>query len=94
MFIVILTGEWFDTMRPSLQGGPLGTSNYVFENMTFHWGSTDQKGSEHMIAGTQYPMEAHVLHYKQEYGSFEKAMKNTDGLVIVAYLYEMKVYKH
>lgn len=79
-------------MRPTLVGGPLGaTNNYVFEHLTFHWGSTNQRGSEHSVGGTQYPMEVHVLHYKQDYGSFEKALRYSDGLVIVGYLYEMKV---
>lgn len=37
-----------DRMRPQLAGGLL-VDRYVFEQMHFHWGETDNAGSEHTI---------------------------------------------
>merc|ERR1719361_2945150 len=33
------------------------------DSIHFHWGSTDEQGSEHFVDGQQYPMELQFLHY-------------------------------
>jgi peroxidase len=35
---------------------------YVFKSAHFHWGTTDAKGSEHTVDGTQLPLEMHMVH--------------------------------
>lgn len=36
-----------------------------------------------------YPMELHMVFYKSEYESMEEAMKNKDGLLVLALFYEV-----
>ena len=44
-----------------LQGDPLGLeSNYLLNDIVFHWGKEDIRGSEHMINDKSYPMEVRV----------------------------------
>ena len=33
------------------------TEDYEFAQLHFHWGSSDDRGSEHTIDGTEYPLE-------------------------------------
>lgn len=37
--------------RPYLTGGPLLNAKYVFEQLHFHWGETDECGSENHFNG-------------------------------------------
>ncbi len=40
--------------RLTLWGGPLGDDRFRLEQLHFHWGSEDQRGSEHSINGHRY----------------------------------------
>jgi hypothetical protein len=42
---------------PELEGGPL-TGCYRLEQFHYHWGSDDERGSEHTIDGKAYAAEA------------------------------------
>lgn len=64
----------------TLSGGPL-TQDYVFEEMHFHWG-----GSEHMIDDIAFDMEIHFVFFKKILKTFKLAMKNPNGLAVVAML--------
>uniref|UniRef100_A0A182JHT2 Carbonic anhydrase n=1 Tax=Anopheles atroparvus TaxID=41427 RepID=A0A182JHT2_ANOAO len=75
--------------RPQLVGGPLGQDPYVFEQLHFHWGAENDRGSEHTLNGMRFPMEAHFVFFKQEYGSFEQAINQPDGLAVLGTLYEL-----
>jgi len=46
----------------ALAGGPV-TGVYRLKQFHFHWGSSDDKGSEHTIAGTKFPCEVMRLSY-------------------------------
>lgn len=37
--------------RPYITGGPLIQEKYIFEQLHFHWGQTDECGSEHYLNG-------------------------------------------
>ena len=36
---------------------------FCLDSFHFHWGKTDDYGSEHTFDGTHYPLEAHFVHY-------------------------------
>ncbi|XP_072757678.1 carbonic anhydrase 13 [Anoplolepis gracilipes] len=74
---------------PMLSGGPLGNNVYVFEQLHFHWGENDYEGSEDLINNHSFPMEMHAVFYKEDYKSMNEALKHSDGLAILAYLYEV-----
>ncbi|KAG0410692.1 hypothetical protein HPB47_012176 [Ixodes persulcatus] len=46
--------------KPIISGGIL-TEEYVFEQADFHWGRDDHSGSEHIIDGNSYALEAQLL---------------------------------
>eukprot|EP01084_Bolivina_argentea_P225543 381116_1 len=40
---------------------------YCFDSLHFHWGETDEYGSEHFLGGRQYPLELHMVLYSCDY---------------------------
>uniref|UniRef100_A0A182T1T3 Alpha-carbonic anhydrase domain-containing protein n=1 Tax=Anopheles maculatus TaxID=74869 RepID=A0A182T1T3_9DIPT len=79
-----------DSERPTLVGGPLPLAAlYVLEQMHFHWGADNGRGSEHTFDGKSYSAEVHFVFYKLEYGTFEQALAHPDGLAVVGVLYEI-----
>uniref|UniRef100_A0A182M0G1 Alpha-carbonic anhydrase domain-containing protein n=1 Tax=Anopheles culicifacies TaxID=139723 RepID=A0A182M0G1_9DIPT len=76
--------------RPALVGGPLPFgAPYVFEQLHFHWGADNGRGSEHTFDGTAYPAEVHFVFFKLEYGTFEQAINHPDGLAVLGAVYEI-----
>uniref|UniRef100_A0A224XSB8 Putative carbonic anhydrase-like protein n=1 Tax=Panstrongylus lignarius TaxID=156445 RepID=A0A224XSB8_9HEMI len=61
--------------RPFIKGGPL-KKKYNFAQLHFHWGSTDNEGSEHQVDGKKFPMECHFVFSR----SYEK--NNMKGCTI------------
>lgn len=45
----------------ALTGGPV-TGTYRLKQFHFHWGSSDNKGSEHTVNGQLYPAEVCTFH--------------------------------
>ncbi|XP_014694618.1 carbonic anhydrase 1 [Equus asinus] len=75
--------------RSVLKGGPLSGS-YRLSQFHFHWGSTDDYGSEHTVDGVKYSAELHLVHWNSsKYSSFDEASSQADGLAILGVL--MKV---
>ncbi|KAL3890640.1 hypothetical protein ACJMK2_002921 [Sinanodonta woodiana] len=62
---------------------------YIAEQFHFHWGRVDQRGSEHDIDGMYFPMEMHIVHYNAKYMDFNDALDKEDGLVVLAFLFEI-----
>ncbi|XP_058830890.1 carbonic anhydrase 7 [Topomyia yanbarensis] len=73
---------------PTISGGPL-TGVYQYSQLHFHWGDNDTVGSEDMIDNHIFPMELHVVFFKQEYKTAKSAMKHSDGLTVLAFFYEI-----
>lgn len=72
-----------------ISGGPL-KHTYRLEQFHFHWGSNDQKGSEHTIDGKNYPAELHLVHYNcDKYKNFGEAVDKPDGLSVVGVMIEI-----
>lgn len=72
----------------SVRGGGL-LDEYRVAQYHWHWGSVDNKGSEHTVDGRAYPMELHVVTYNQKYGNFTEAIKNRDGLAVLGFFYKV-----
>jgi carbonic anhydrase len=52
-------------------------------------GDNDSYGSEDSLNGKHFPMELHLVFYKQEYGSQESALKHSDGLAVLAFFFKI-----
>lgn len=85
-YTVVNTGESFKVdlkHNSELEGGPL-TGCYRLEQFHFHWGSDDDRGSEHTIDGKAYAAELHLVHWNfTKYNSFSAAVSRPDGLAVV-----------
>ena len=51
-----------------VEGGGNGHSKFQFAQAHFHWGSTNDQGSEHRINNTAFPMEMHLVHWNLDVG--------------------------
>ncbi|XP_055288374.1 carbonic anhydrase 1 [Moschus berezovskii] len=72
--------------RSVLKGGPLSES-YRLSQFHFHWGITDDYGSEHLVDGAKFSAELHLVHWNSaKYPSFADAASQADGLAIVGVL--------
>ena len=45
-----------------ISGGGLG-GTYQFAQLHFHWGDSNNKGSEHTMDGQAFPLEVHLVHF-------------------------------
>uniref|UniRef100_A0A336LJS0 Carbonic anhydrase n=1 Tax=Culicoides sonorensis TaxID=179676 RepID=A0A336LJS0_CULSO len=72
----------------SISGGPL-TDEYILQQFHFHWGSTDNHGSEHTLNKRRFANEVHFVFYNSRYRSFDEAAPSPRGLAVVAFFYEV-----
>ncbi|GAB0097666.1 Carbonic anhydrase [Sergentomyia squamirostris] len=63
-----------------LSGGGL-PSEYVMEQMHFHW------GSEHTINGRRYALELHLVHFDSKYPTIQEAVGNRSGVAVLGVLF-------
>jgi len=67
----------------SLKGGPL-TENYQLAQFHFHWGQTNDRGSEHTVDGKMFAAEVHLVHVNTDkYKTIEEAVGQPDGLCVL-----------
>ncbi|KAM6900345.1 carbonic anhydrase 1-like [Xenentodon cancila] len=71
-----------DSDSSTLKDGPI-SGTYRLKQFHFHWGASDDKGSEHTVAGTKYPAELHLVHWNTKYPNFGEAASKPDGLAVV-----------
>ncbi|XP_076631914.1 carbonic anhydrase 2 [Colletes latitarsis] len=76
-----------DTELPTISGGPINDT-YIFQQMHFHWGQNDRIGSEDLINNHSFSMELHAVFWKKSYETADEAMKHSDGLTVLGYLYQ------
>ncbi|XP_022332513.2 carbonic anhydrase 2-like [Crassostrea virginica] len=74
--------------KSEVTGGPL-KDTYHFEQFHLHWGSKNDKGSEHTINGKLYAAEWHSVHWNLKYGNFLEAAYHPDGLSVVTYMVQV-----
>ncbi|XP_064609935.1 carbonic anhydrase-related protein 10-like [Liolophura sinensis] len=66
--------------------GPL-TYRYRLNHLIFHFGSADDRGSEHVIAGTAFPLEIQFVAYNSDlFSSFKQAAVASFGVIVISLL--------
>ncbi|KAM4620380.1 carbonic anhydrase IV c [Polymixia lowei] len=76
-----------------LTGGAL-PGNYRAIQFHLHWGVNGRPGSEHTIDGERFPMEMHIVHIKEPYGSLAEAEHDMAGIALLAFLFEEATDDH
>uniref|UniRef100_A0A1I7RJC6 Carbonic anhydrase n=1 Tax=Bursaphelenchus xylophilus TaxID=6326 RepID=A0A1I7RJC6_BURXY len=79
---VMISGfaDWGEN-QPYIYGGDLETK-YQLIQIHFHWGPTNDVGSEHSIGTLHYPIEVHLVHQKD--GTKDLTVLPGDGLAVLA----------
>ncbi|XP_041346658.1 carbonic anhydrase-like [Gigantopelta aegis] len=83
------------TVEVALGGDPIYVTGgglegrYRLEQFHFHWGLKSQRGSEHAIDGSYFPMEMHIVLYNDKYANFASALHKPKGLAVLAFFYKV-----
>ncbi|XP_049803737.1 putative carbonic anhydrase 3 [Schistocerca nitens] len=56
---------------------------YLLEQLHFHW------EAEHTISGKRWPLELHLVHRNERYASLQEALKDRNGVAVVAVLFHV-----
>jgi len=63
---------------------------YQAHQLHFHWGSTNEQGSEHTVDGKAFPIEMHVVSYDSErYAEIGEALDGYNSLAVLGVLFEV-----
>lgn len=88
---VIENGQTAGLGGPAFADNFLQVSNvlngsYVLANVAFHWGQSNDKGSEHLIDNQAYVGEIQFVHYSTRYSSLVNAVssRDFDALAVVS----------
>uniref|UniRef100_A0A673MIS9 Carbonic anhydrase n=1 Tax=Sinocyclocheilus rhinocerous TaxID=307959 RepID=A0A673MIS9_9TELE len=73
-----------------LRGGGL-PATYKAVQFHLHWGENGGQGSEHSVDGERYPMELHIVHIKEKYGSLGDALNDSTGVAALAFFFEVLI---
>ncbi|XP_049532919.1 LOW QUALITY PROTEIN: carbonic anhydrase-like [Anopheles darlingi] len=71
-------------------GWPIAPRPVRIRTFHFHWGAEDDRGSEHTFDGQALALEVHFVFFNREYGTFEKAVEQPDGLTVLGALYNVR----
>lgn len=55
----------------------------------FHWGSPNQRGSEHSINKQRFDVELHIVHRNARYSDVAEAAKHKDGLAVIGVMFKI-----
>lgn len=75
-------------IKPTISGGNL-TGEYIFAQLHFHWGGNDTCGSEKKFDKKSFPLELHMVFHKKDYLNVDSALSYTDGLTVLACIFEV-----
>lgn len=64
-------------------------NEYVLEGLHFHWGDTNNQGSEHIFNDVQYPLEMHIIHKNKKYKTVAEALEYRDGLSVLGFFFQV-----
>ncbi|XP_024946140.1 carbonic anhydrase 1 [Cephus cinctus] len=86
---VSVCGFWPRGIQPCIQGGSL-CSAYDCHSMVFHWGPSDNEGSEHTIDYVRYPMEMQMVHLRRGVNENRTNIMDTrESILIISYFFEI-----
>ncbi|CAG7831063.1 unnamed protein product [Allacma fusca] len=81
------------TSTSFLQGGQgnLANKRYIFSQIHFHWGSKNNRGSEHKFNDAPHAMEGHFVHYSSEFSGTTEAIKSNqpNALAVFGVVYDV-----
>ncbi|XP_037939743.1 carbonic anhydrase 7 [Teleopsis dalmanni] len=81
----------YHNMPPTISGGPLRNQGlFQFSQFHFHWGENNTVGSEDRINNVSFPAELHMVFYNVKYETFNEAVVNDDGVVVLAFFYALQ----
>uniref|UniRef100_A0A671NEG6 Carbonic anhydrase n=1 Tax=Sinocyclocheilus anshuiensis TaxID=1608454 RepID=A0A671NEG6_9TELE len=80
----------FNMSSVRLRGGGL-PATYKAVQFHLHWGENGGQGSEHSVDGECYPMELHIVHIKEKYGSLGDALNDSTGVAALAFFFEVLI---
>lgn len=69
--------KYCNGLNITLLGGPLKI-HHVCDNLHFHWGE-GREGSEHILNGVQYSLEAHLVCHNSKYGKRERFVRENQN---------------
>uniref|UniRef100_A0A8C5QML1 Carbonic anhydrase n=1 Tax=Leptobrachium leishanense TaxID=445787 RepID=A0A8C5QML1_9ANUR len=75
-----------------ISGGPL-SDKYRLRQFHFHWGESDDHGSEHKVDGSSFAAELHIVHWNSgKYSTYVEAASQPDGLAVIGVF--LKIGEH
>ncbi|ESO07159.1 hypothetical protein HELRODRAFT_76315, partial [Helobdella robusta] len=70
----------------NISGGPLAYK-YMITDVYFHFGSTNNQGSDHAVDNITFPLEIQIMGYNTDlYGNVSHALESTNGIAIISLL--------
>ncbi|ODM94884.1 Carbonic anhydrase 9 [Orchesella cincta] len=82
-------GHTFSMMPKNAQDAHFSNNvhQYNMYEFHFHWGPTDDCGSEHAFNGRSFSMELHLVHIRHEFGTdLVAALGDSTGLAVIGLL--------
>lgn len=80
--------ETINGKRPFITGGLLN-GRFLAEGFHFHWGSINQRGSEHSINKQRFDVEMHIVHRNARYSDLTEAVKHKDGVAVLGVMFKV-----
>ena len=72
-----------------LDGSLPSGEKFAFAQLHLHWGSDSFRGSEHRLAGQEFPAEIHLVHWNTKYPDFPTAAQQSDGLAVAGFFLQV-----
>ena len=69
-----------------VSGGPLDHA-YQLQQLHFHWGAENTRGSEHTLDGRRFPMEMHLVHHRHHYHKHKK--NDEEAIAVLGVFFEI-----
>jgi len=84
-----------ETKAPRVSGGGLA-HKYRLAQIHFHWGKINYRGSEHTKSNATFPMEMHLVHFKDEYPTLMDALAEPtdDTLAVIGIFFKLQLKKN